>query len=249
MTSSAPVALITGAAKRIGAVLAEQLHSKGFCVIIHYHHSQTAAEALAHSLNQRRDNSAITLQADLCDLDAVNQLASDAQDAFGRIDLLVNNASAFYPTPMGSMTKQDWDILVGSNVQGALFLTQALAASLRAQNGSVVNMIDMHVDRPLPQHAIYCLAKSALVSVTRSLANELAPAIRVNGIAPGAILWPEKTLCEDEKNQMLASIPLNRLGSPDNIAHALTFLVEADYVTGQVLYVDGGRSIMSNASA
>lgn len=244
-----PVSLVTGGAKRIGAHLVKTLHQQGHNVIIHYHQSADAAQSLAAALNQLRADSAVTLQADLCNLNHVSHLASEAQQCFGRLDVLVNNASAFYPTPLGTVTRQDWQQLTGSNVQGPLFLTQALAASLKASQGCVINMIDMHIDRPLPQHSVYVAAKAALASVTRSLAGEMAPAVRVNGIAPGAILWPERTLSDSEKQALLDSIPLNTLGQPEDIAHTMLFLLQANYITGQIIYVDGGRSIASGASA
>lgn len=243
------VSLVTGGAKRIGAQLVKTLHQQGHNVIIHYHHSQDAAQSLADALNQLRPASACVVQADLCNLNEVNHLAARAQQCFGRVDVLVNNASAFYPTPLGSVTQQDWQALTGSNVQGPLFLTQALADALTHSQGCVINMIDMHIDRPLPQHSVYVAAKAALASVTRSLAAEMAPAVRVNGIAPGAILWPERSLCDAEKQTLLDSIPLNTLGSPDDIAHTMLFLLQASYITGQIIYVDGGRSISSGASA
>ncbi|RDV27518.1 pteridine reductase [Alteromonas aestuariivivens] len=249
MTVSNPVVLITGAARRIGATLARHMHQAGYRVIIHYQHSASQASLLADELNAQRPNSALTLSADLCDINQVESLAERASTAFGQVDVLVNNASSFYPTPVGNITAQDWHLLVGSNVQGPLFLSQALLPSLRREGGSIINLIDMHIDRPLPKHSVYCLAKSALASLTRSLANELAPAVRVNGIAPGAILWPERELDDAEKNALLATVPLGKLGDPQAIAQALDYLLKADYVTGQILYVDGGRSIMSNASA
>lgn len=246
--SDQPVALVTGGAKRIGAHLAKSLHQQQWRVVIHYHQSQADAEQLCQALNAVREGSAALVQGDLCNLNDISQIASNAEAAFGRLDLLVNNASAFYPTPLGEVTKADWDLLFGSNVQGPVFLAQALNDALAQQHGNIVNMIDMHIDRPLPQHTVYCAAKSALASVTRSLAAELAPAVRVNGIAPGAILWPERDISDSDKQALLASIPLQSLGSPAHIAHALQFLVDAEYVTGQIVYVDGGRSIASNAS-
>ncbi|WP_137167313.1 pteridine reductase [Salinimonas lutimaris] len=244
-----PVSLVTGGAKRIGAQLVKTLHQQGHNVIIHYHHSQEAAQSLADALNQLRPASACVVQADLCNLNEVSHLAARAQQCYGRVDVLVNNASAFYPTPLGSVTQQDWQALTGSNVQGPLFLIQALADALTHSQGCVINMIDMHIDRPLPQHSVYVAAKTALASVTRSLAAEMAPAVRVNGIAPGAILWPERSLCDAEKQNLLDSIPLNTLGTPDDIAHTMLFLLQASYITGQIIYVDGGRSIASGASA
>ena len=246
-TTAAPrIALITGAAKRIGKTLATRLHDTGFSVIVHYHQSQQAADDLVAHLNERRADSAIAIQADLCNPTQVNHLAEAALRCWGKVDVLINNASLFFPTPLGEATQQHWQQLMGSNAQGALFLSKALASSLKRSNGSIINMIDMHIDRPLPEHSIYCMAKSALASLTRSLASELAPEIRVNGIAPGAILWPEGEISDDDKQQMLNTIPLARLGSPDDIADTACFLLQASYITGQILYVDGGRSIQAN---
>jgi len=273
LEENSPVALITGAAKRIGATMAKTLHSAGYRVIIHYGHSAEDANALVNSLNAERPNSAICLQADLCKLEDITRLAEQATapDAFSlgsntvhansnpeadssvkakaRIDVLINNASSFYPTPLGDISANDWQALVGSNVQGPLFLSQALWPILKASNGCIINMVDMHIDRPLPHHTVYGLAKTALASITRSLAVEMAPEVRVNGIAPGAILWPERELEHDQKQRLLDSIPLGGLGSPEDIANTATFLISANYITGQIIYVDGGRSLHTNASA
>lgn len=273
LEENSPVALITGAAKRIGATMAKTLHSAGYRVIIHYGHSAEDANALVNSLNAERPNSAICLQADLCKLEDITRLAEQATapDAFSlgsntvhansnpeadssvkakaRIDVLINNASSFYPTPLGDISANDWQALVGSNVQGPLFLSQALWPTLKACNGCIINMVDMHIDRPLPHHTVYGLAKTALASITRSLAVEMAPEVRVNGIAPGAILWPERELEHDQKQRLLDSIPLGGLGSPEDIANTATFLISANYITGQIIYVDGGRSLHTNASA
>lgn len=273
LEENSPVALITGAAKRIGATMAKTLHTAGYRVIIHYGHSAEDANALVNSLNAERPNSAICLQADLCKLEDITRLAEQATapDAFSlgsntvhadsnvkagsnvkamaRIDVLINNASSFYPTPLGDISANDWQALVGSNVQGPLFLSQALWPTLKASNGCIINMVDMHIDRPLPHHTVYGLAKTALASITRSLAVEMAPEVRVNGIAPGAILWPERELEHDQKQRLLDSIPLGGLGSPEDIANTATFLISANYITGQIIYVDGGRSLHTNASA
>jgi len=246
---TASVALVTGGARRIGAHLAKALHQHNWRVIIHFHESEEETQALCQALNKIRPASAAMVQGDLCNLNDIRQIASHALDTFGQIDLLINNASSFFPTPVGDIDSTNWDLLMGSNVKGAVFLSQALSTTLCNQQGLIINMVDMHIDRPLPKHTVYCAAKSALASVTRSLAGELAPAVRVNGIAPGAILWPERPLTEAQKNALLSSIPLNKLGSPEAIAHAMHYLIDASYVTGQILYVDGGRSIASNASA
>lgn len=249
MTDSGPVALITGAAKRIGAAMATRLHSEGFRVIIHYGHSKDDAHTLARKLNDIRPDSATCLQANLCDSEDVEALSENAVNVWGQLDVLVNNASSFYPTPIGSISEEDWLSLVGSNVKGPLFLSQALAPALRKTKGCIVNMVDMHIDRPLPKHSVYLLAKSGLASLTQSLAIDLAPDIRVNGIGPGAILWPEREMEDDEKEKLLSSIPLGELGKPEDIAKTLSFLISATYVTGQIIFVDGGRSLYTGASA
>lgn len=249
MTDSGPVALITGAAKRIGAAMATRLHSEGFRVIIHYGHSKDDAHTLAQKLNNIRPESATCLQGNLCDSEDVEALSEIAVNVWGQLDVLVNNASSFYPTPIGSISEEDWLSLVGSNVKGPLFLSQALAPALRKAKGCIVNMVDMHIDRPLPKHSVYLLAKSGLASLTQSLAIDLAPDIRVNGIGPGAILWPEREMEDDEKDKLLSSIPLGELGKPEDIAKTLSFLISASYVTGQIIFVDGGRSLYTGASA
>jgi len=249
MSSTAPVALITGAAKRIGKAIAIHLHHMGYQIIIHYGQSQEDANQLVNILNEKRTNSAASLQANLCNFDEVHSLAKSATRLFGGLNVLVNNASSFYPTPLGTISENDWHALVGSNVQGPLFLSQALWPALKESSGCIINMVDMHIDRPLPQHSVYSLAKTALASLTRSLASEMAPEVRVNGIAPGAILWPERELLAEQKQRLLDTIPLGNLGTPDDIAHAVGYLISASYVTGQILYVDGGRGLHSNASA
>ena len=249
MKNSGPVAFITGAAKRIGAAMTCQLHSEGYRVIIHYGHSKDDALALSEKLNDQRADSATCLQANLCNSDEVSTLGERALGIWGQIDVLVNNASSFYPTPVGEISEKDWVSLIGSNVKGPLFLSQALAPALALSNGCIINMVDMHVDRPLPKHSVYLIAKSGLASLTKSLAIDLAPHVRVNGIAPGAILWPEREMGDDEKEKLLSSIPLGELGTPADIAKTLSFLVSAPYITGQIIYVDGGRSLHTGASA
>ena len=244
-----PVALVTGAAKRIGAAIAQALHASGYNVVIHYGTSEQDAFSLAAKLNAQRPDSAVTVQGDLRNHNDIQHLAKTAQEAWQRLDVLVNNASSFYPTPVGDITLDDWTSLVGSNLQGPLFLSQSLADSLKQSGGCIVNMVDMHIARPLKQHSVYCLAKNGLASLTKSLAAELAPQVRVNGIGPGAILWPERELSDADKKQMLVSIPLNRLGTPEDIAQTALFLINAPYITGQILFVDGGRSIYTHASA
>lgn len=237
------VIFISGSAKRLGAAMAKHLHSLGYNLILHCRQSQEQATALAETLNQQRHNSVHLVTADLCDIDNLASLADRIIGCFGRLDALINNASSFYPTPMGQITLQDWQQLVGSNLQGPLFLSQHLAPFLRKQRGAILNMVDIHAQRPLYQHSVYCLAKAGLISLTQSMALELAPDIRVNGIAPGAILWPAQPLNPQERHQVLSQIPMQRLGSEQDIAQTAAFLLEAPYITGQILAVDGGRSL------
>jgi len=246
LTAADKVALITGAARRIGAALAESLHQQGYRIIIHYGHSAAAAQTLSQRLNQQRANSAVCLQADLNDDSQRQLLAQQALSSFGQLDLLVNNASSFYPTAIGSGTTEQWDDLFGSNAKAPFFLSQALAPALRQSGGNIINIADIHAERPLREHTIYCMAKAANVMLTKSLAMELAPQVRVNGIAPGAILWPEQAaeLDGEQKNNILKKVPLERPGDPEHIANAVNFLIQANnYVTGQVLSIDGGRSL------
>ncbi len=247
MEDKAPVALVTGAAKRIGATIARRLHANGYRVVVHYSSSYEEANSLVNALNHSCPNSAISLQGNLCDSSHINAIAERSVEAWGRLDVLVNNASSFYPTPMGEITEDDWSSLVGSNTKGPLFLSQALVPALKQTGGCIINMVDMHLDRPLPKHSVYLLAKAGLASLTRSMAIELAPQVRINGIAPGAILWPERDMDELAKQRLIDSVPLQQLGSPDDIADALSFLVSASYITGQIIYVDGGRSLYTSA--
>jgi pteridine reductase len=244
-----PVALVTGAAKRIGLAMATSLHQRGYNLVVHYGQSESLATSAVAKFNQGRPNSAVAISANLENIDEVQNLAQQSIAAWGRIDVLINNASSFYPTPLGNIKQKDWMSLVGSNVQGPLFLSQALASSLKAQQGCIINMVDMHIDRPLANHSVYSLAKGALATLTKSLAIEMAPDVRVNGIAPGAILWPERPLSEPEKQAMLDSIPMGTLGSCADITHAMAYLLSASYVTGQILYVDGGRSLHTGTLA
>jgi len=249
MTNSNKVALITGAAKRIGRQTAIELHDAGFNVIIHYNSSLAPAEELANELNARRTNSAKLLQADITNSAQVIRLGKDAPSLFGRLDVLINNASSFYPTPVGGVADEQWDDLMSTNLKAPFFLIQELKGELTRCNGSVINMVDIHADRPLLEYPVYCMAKAGLVMLTKSLSRELAPKIRVNGIAPGAILWHENELTEQDKQQVLDQISLKRLGSPMDIAKAILFLTEASYITGQILAVDGGRSINGGEKA
>jgi len=238
------VVLITGAAQRIGERLARMLHAHDYNVLIHYHHSATAAEQLADTLNTTRPNSAKTIQADLTDSAEVISLAMHVEQCWGRLDALINNASSYYATPWGTATEHDWDVLIGSNLKGAFFLTQALLPALKKQRGCVINIIDIFADRPLRDHPLYCIAKAGLAMLTKSLALDCGNAIRVNGIAPGAILWPATTLSDAEKQHMLNRIPRGEIGNPDEIARTALFLIEhAPYINGQIIAVDGGLSL------
>lgn len=243
--ASLPVALITGGALRLGAATTRHLHQQGYNVIIHYRHSSDAANALADELNQQRSDSCITLSADLDKPDELHNLCQQAPQHWGRLDLLVNNASSFFPTPVGQCSSDQWDNLINSNSKAPFFISQALAPVLEKNKGAIVNMIDIHGSAPLLNHTVYCMAKSALKMMTLSLAKELAPNIRVNGVAPGAILWPkpETEMETNEKESILAGIPLERLGSPDDIAKTVFFLATSHYITGQIIAVDGGRSL------
>lgn len=243
------VAFITGSAKRLGANTARHLHKLGFNLILHCHHSVADGQALCGALNQTRPDSAQLLISDLCDIAQLDDLAQQANNVFGRLDVLINNASAFYPTPVGNININDWHALVGSNMQAPLFLSQSCAKQLSINQGVIINMVDIHAERPLKDHTLYCMAKAALVTMTQSLAQELAPNIRVNAIAPGAILWPETPLEEDDKTTILSQIPLGKVGAPNDIADAIAFLIGAPYITGQILAVDGGRSIASMSKA
>lgn len=249
-TSTPKVALVTGAAKRIGAEIVRLLHKEHFNVVIHYHQSEKAAQVLADELNEERNNSAFCIAADLNNLTQVNNLAEQAQKYWHRIDLLVNNASSFYPTPIGETSDEDWNQLINSNLKAPFFLAQALAKNLGAHHGCIINIADIYADRPLKKHSVYSIAKAGNVMLTKTLAQELAPLVRVNGIAPGAILWPddnhkkpEDRLSDDNKEKMLAKIPLQQRGLAQDIARTILFLTQSPYITGQILTVDGGRSI------
>jgi pteridine reductase len=238
------VALVTGGAQRIGAQIARTLHAAGMKVAIHYHASSGAAEQLAGELNAVRPGSATTVHGDLDDLGSAPELVAAVEARFGRLDALVNNASRFYPTPLGTATAAQWDELMGSNLRAPFFLAQAAAPLLRATGGCIVNLVDVHAQRPLKEHPIYCMAKAANAMMVMSLARELGPSVRVNGVAPGAILWPDRELSDAAKQEILDRTALKRTGEMEDIAKAVLFLIrDADYVTGQILAVDGGRTV------
>ena len=237
-------ALVTGGAKRLGAAIGRRLHAAGANLVVHYHRSRPAADALVADLEAVRAGSAMVVQADLHDVERLPALVESAVARFGRLDVLVNNASSFYPTPVGSITPAQFDDLVGTNLRAPLFLSQAAAPALAASRGLILNMVDIHGRRPLKAHPVYSAAKAALEMLTQSLARELGPEVRVNGIAPGPVLWPERDLDESLKHEIIARTALKRSGSPEDIARTAYFLAaEAPYVTGQVIVVDGGRSL------
>lgn len=242
-TLEGQVALVTGSARRIGARIVETLHDAGARVVIHYRGSAGEAAALAARLNEVRADSALTLKADLLDTPALPNLIDAALDWAGRLDVLVNNASTFYPTPIGEITEAHWNDLMGTNLKVPLFLSQAAAPALREARGSIVNLVDIHSTRPLKDHHVYGPAKAGLAMLTRGLAKDLGPDIRVNGVSPGAILWPEDGMSGDTKQSILDQVPLARAGDPADIAGCVLYLVrDADYVSGQIIAVDGGRS-------
>lgn len=242
----AQVVLITGAARRIGAAIARTLHKSGMNIVLHYNLSEMDAANVCDELNQVRNNSAITIAADLSDNTSLHNLVEKAEAAWGRLDALVNNASRFYKTSFGEVTEFAWDDLLTSNLKAPFFLSQAAAPFLKVNQGSIVNITDIHGQRPLRDYSAYCISKSGLLMLTKMLAKELGPEIRVNAISPGSIIWPEgkNTLTDEEKKQIIKNTSLLRMGEPQDIAKAvLYFIRDADYVTGQVLNVDGGRSL------
>ena len=237
------VVIVTGGGRRVGAAIARRLHGAGATVVIHYHRSSGDAQALADELNAARPMSATALGGDLLNLKLLEALVEATIARFGQLDILVNNASTFYPTPVGSITEAQWHDLIGTNLKAPLFLSQAAAPHLKATQGLILNIADIHGMRPLKHHTVYSPAKAGLIMLTQSLARELAPDVRVNAIAPGPVEFPEKGLSEDMKQAIIDKTLLKRRGSPDDIARAaLFFATEAPYVTGQILAVDGGRS-------
>jgi pteridine reductase len=236
--------LITGGAKRLGAAITRMLHCAGANVAVHFRQSGAEAMALAGDLDSIRPGSAMTLAADLGDIATMPGLIESVIARFGRLDVLINNASSFYPTPVGSISALQWDDLVGTNLRAPLFLAQAAADSLRATEGCIINMADIHGQKPLKHHPVYSAAKAGLIMLTRSLAQELGPAIRVNAIAPGPVLWPEAGLPDELKQEIIAKTALKRTGAPEDIARTALFLAAyAPYITGQVIAVDGGRNL------
>lgn len=240
----AKVALVTAGGRRVGAAIARELHAAGDRVIIHCRESREAAEAMALELNKRRPDSVVVIQADLKEAAERDELIACAAQRWGRLDALVNNASTFYPSPVGTVTEAVWDDLVDVNLKAPFFLAQAAFGALAQTHGAIVNIVDIYAERPLAAYPVYSVAKAGLLALTRSLARELAPKVRVNAVSPGAILWPESPVEDHEKEKILSTIPLGERGHPSDIAKTVRFfLKDAPYITGQVLAVDGGRTL------
>ena len=240
------VVLVSGGAKRVGAAICRRLHAAGANIALHYHTSAHEAVALQNELNGLRTDSVASFSADLLDLNALPLLIAQTLAHFGRLDGLVNNASSFYPTPLADVSEKDWHDLLGTNLKAPLFLAQAAAAELRRTGGSIVNIVDIHAERPMKNHLVYSVAKGGLRALTLGLAQELAPQVRVNGVSPGPILWPEHSDWRDadKRAAIIAQTLLKRVGEPDDIAKTVAFLMQgAPYITGQIIAVDGGKSI------
>jgi pteridine reductase len=242
------VALVTGGARRVGAAICRALHAHGMNLAVHYRSSKDDAHALKTELERGRPSSVALVKGDLLHRAAIEEIVGEALAAFGRLDALINNASSFYPTPIGEASEAEWDDLMGTNLKAPFFLAQAAAPHLKKTRGCIVNLADIHGDRPIKHYPIYSAAKAGLIMLTKALARELAPEVRTNAIAPGTILWPEgeAELDEAQKRELLARIPLKRAGSPGDIAGTVLFLVrDADYINGQVIAVCGGRSVVA----
>jgi len=243
-TANEPVVLITGGARRVGSVVARYLHAQGFRIALHYRNSAKEARHLQTELQEKREASVLLLQADLLAVNKLTHMVQTVIDVWGRLDVLINNASSFYPTTMGTVTEHDWEDLLGSNLKAPFFLSQAAAPHLAKQQGCIINLTDIHADRPLKNHPVYSIAKAGLVTATKALARELGPQVRVNAIAPGAIMWPEADMDDLAKQRIISSTALKRHGDPLDIARTAWFLInDAKYITGQVIAVDGGRTL------
>ncbi|MBX2869676.1 MAG: pteridine reductase [Acidiferrobacterales bacterium] len=239
------VALITGGSRRVGATTARHLHSQGMRLVIHYRNSADDAEQLRAELCEERPDSVMLVRGDLGEIAKVKNLIQQCTSEMGRLDALVNNASAFYPTPVGEATEDQWQHIMDTNLKAPFFLAQAAAPFLRKNAGSIVNITDIYADRPIEDHPIYNASKAGLVSLTKSLARDLGPQIRVNAVAPGAIMWPEQGVDELAKQRMISRTPLKQMGEPMDIARAVCYLIrDAGFVTGQILNIDGGRTVM-----
>ncbi len=244
--TNAPVVLITGAAKRVGAAIAHHCHHLGMRLAIHYRDSVQAALALCQTLNQQRAHSAMAFPADLKDTPKLENLVAAVIKKWGRLDVLINNASSFYPVPFAKVTPSVWEDLIASNLKGPFFLSQLAAPYLKVQKGCIINLVDIQAQRPLKNYSVYCIAKAGLVMLTKSLAKELGPEIRVNAIAPGIVLWPDNDTEFNEtlRQRIIAKNALKRAGTPQDIANTVAFLIQnADFITGQIIAVDGGRSL------
>ncbi|SEM38645.1 pteridine reductase [Pseudoxanthomonas sp. GM95] len=238
------VALVTGAAKRIGAAIARALHADGYALALHYRGSADEMQALAAELEAARPGSTLVLQAELAQVEQLPLLVSRTVERFGRLDALINNASAYYATPVGTATPQQWDALFASNARAPFFLSQAAAPHLKASRGAIVSIADIYAQRPLPEHTLYCMAKAALVMMTQSLARELGPHVRVNAIAPGNILWSENPVKAETEQVLRDRVPLQRQGAPEDIVSTVRWLIDGNtYVNGQIIAIDGGRSV------
>lgn len=240
------VVLITGGARRVGAAICRNLHAHGASIMVHYRSSAKEARALQAEFNLKRTDSVALIQADLLNLPMLPNLVGDTVKRFGRLDVVINNASSFFPTAVGDINDKAWDDLIGTNLKAPLFLSQAAVGQLKKNHGCIVNIVDIHAERPMKNYVVYSMAKAGLVNLTRSLARELAPEVRVNGVAPGAIIWPEDEAWSDElsRQRIINSTLLKRVGDPEDIAKAVYFLIaDAPYITGQIIAVDGGRSI------
>lgn len=241
---SGKVALITGAARRIGAHIARTLHHEGMNLVLHYHTSHLEARALQNELNAQREESVVLIQADLLQTAKLTSVVKDAVSRWKQLDVLINNASTFYPTPIGNVTEGQWDNLLGTNLKAPFFLSQAAMRHLKQQRGCIINIVDIHGERPLKGHPVYSTAKAGLVMLSKALARELGPEVRVNAIAPGAIMWPEKGIDDVTKKRILSRTTLKRQGQPEDVARAVLFLVrDANYISGQTIAIDGGRSL------
>ncbi|MGR9086747.1 MAG: pteridine reductase [Gammaproteobacteria bacterium] len=236
--------LITGAARRIGATCVRLLHRENCNLLIHYRASADDAQGLCAELNGKREDSVRTIQADLLDMNDLERLANAAGEAWGGVDVLINNASTFCPGRVDEVTERHWDELTGSNLKAPFFLAKLMSAGLAERRGCIVNIVDIHAERGLPGYPVYSIAKAGLAAMTRVLAKELGPDVRVNGVAPGAILWPENEMTEQGRREILQRVALKRSGEPSDIAKAVRFLIQdADYMTGQIITVDGGRTL------
>jgi pteridine reductase len=244
-TNTHPVVLVTGAARRVGAVIARALHAAGYDLALHYRHSRVEMEALCAALTTQRADSVIAIEGDLADIERLPRIVDTCVARFGRLDAVVNNASAFFPTAIGTTTVAQWNELFASNAQAPFFLAQAAAPHLRRAQGSIVSIVDIYAERPLARHPVYSMAKAALAMMTQTLAKELAPEIRVNAVAPGAILWPEAGKVYADQQELVARTALQRMGTPEDVATAVLFLLrDAKYTTGEILKVDGGRALL-----